>query len=55
MNVELTETIAMELSQIGNSAEIGTYLVFEDCGIRRTSIRSANYPGENTTVSIPLE
>jgi len=54
-NVELTETIAMRLSQIGNSAEIGTYLVFEDCGIRRASIRSANYPGENATVSIPLE
>jgi hypothetical protein len=55
MNVELTETIAMRLSQIENSAEIGTHLVFEDCGIQRASIRSTNYAGENTTVSIPLE
>ena len=54
-NVELTETIAMRLSQIENSAEIGTHLVFEDCGIRRASIRSTNYARENTTVSIPLE
>jgi hypothetical protein len=45
----------MRLSQIGNSAEIGTYLVFEDCGIRRASIRATNYARENTTVSIPLE
>ena len=45
----------MELSQIGNSAEIGNYLVSEGCDIRRASIRSADYPGENTTVSIQLE
>ncbi len=55
MTNALTETIAMDLSQIGNSAEIGTYLVFEDCSIQRASIRAANYPGGNATVSIPLE